>query len=62
MKLKNNSARPHWIGNVMIAPGAIETVDDEWKGAYNAKDLELVEESKVEEVGEVKRGRKPKGE
>lgn len=53
MKLKNNSARPHWLGNVMIAPLSIEEVGEEWRNAYNKKDLE-----EVIEAG--KPGRKPK--
>lgn len=64
MKLKNNSARPHWLGNVLIAPGATEEVDPVWKGAYNDKDLEVVRDDEVvveaEEVVDVKRGRKAK--
>ncbi len=61
MKLKNNSARPHWIGDVLIAPGSIGEVVDEWKGAYNKADLtEVVEEA--QEKTEEKRGRKPKAE
>lgn len=50
MKLKNNSARPHWLGNVMIAPLSIEEVGEEWRNAYNKKDLEEVKEKAVEKT------------
>lgn len=50
MKLKNISARPHWLGNVMIAPLAIEEVGEEWRNAYNKKDLEEVKEKDVEKT------------
>lgn len=68
MKLKNKSARPHWIGNVLIAPLATEEVGDEWRNAYNKQDLEEVIERKDEvviEAAEVEvkpRGRKAKAE
>lgn len=68
MKLYNKSARPHWVGNVLIAPLATEEVGEEWRGAYNANDLEEVKvkpepaPEQVEEVAEKapKPGRKPK--
>lgn len=50
MKLKNNSARPHWLGNVLIAPLATEEVGDEWRNAYNKQDLEEVKEKATEKV------------
>ena len=50
MKLKNISARPHWLGNVMIAPLAIEEVGEEWRNAYNKQDLEEVKEKATEKV------------
>lgn len=50
MKLKNISSRPHWLGNVMIAPLAIEEVGEEWRDAYNKKDLEEVKEKAVEKT------------
>lgn len=50
MKLKNNSARPHWLGNVLIAPLATEEVGDEWRNAYNKQDLEEVKEKAAEKV------------
>lgn len=53
MKLKNNSARGHWIGDVLIAPMETKEVGDEWRNAYNKKELE-----EVIEAG--KPGRKPK--
>lgn len=66
MKLKNKSARPHWLGNVLIAPLATEEVGEEWRSAYNKQDLEEVIERKDEvviEAAEVEvkpRGRKAK--
>lgn len=63
MKLKNNSSRPHWIGDVCIAPGATEVVGDEWRSAYNKADLSEVEDVAEVESGEVeakKRGRPAK--
>ena len=68
MKLKNNSSRPHWIGDTLIAPLATETVGDEWRNAYNKQDLEEVAERKdeviveAEEVEVKPRGRKVKAE
>ena len=51
MKLYNKSARPHWLGNVLIAPLATEEVGEEWRGAYNTNDLEeVVEKATVEAV------------
>ena len=64
MKLKNNSARGHWLGNVLIAPLETKEVGEEWRNAYNKADLEevMVEAPKEEneEADPVKRGRKPK--
>ena len=63
MKLKNNSARPHWIGDVCIAPGGEGVVGDEWRDAYNKADLSEVVESAEVESGDVeakKRGRPAK--
>lgn len=60
MKLHNKSARPHWLGDVLIAPLATEKVSDEWRGVYNMIDLEEVKES-AEVVEEAKKpGRKAK--
>lgn len=56
MKLKNNSARPHWLGDVLIAPGAVAVVDDAFRGAFNTKDLEEVSEPQEQP----KRGRPAK--
>lgn len=55
MKLKNISARGHWLGNVLIAPTETKEVGDEWRNAYNKKELEEVVES-------AKPGRKAKSE
>lgn len=44
MKVKNNSARPYFIGDVVIVPDATETVGDEWAPALVGMiDLEVVE-------------------
>lgn len=56
MKLKNNSARPHWLGDVLIAPGAVAVVDEVYRGAFNTKDLEDVSEPQEQS----KRGRPAK--
>jgi len=59
MKLKNNSARGHWLGSVLIAPLETKTVGDEWRDAYNREDLEeVVDKPTVSEP--VKRGRPAK--
>ena len=50
MKLKNNSTRLHWLGEVSIAPGEEKEVDDVWANAYNKNDLSEVKD-------EPKRGR-----
>ena len=39
MKLKNISARPHWVGDVLIAPGETKDVSDEYANAINRNDL-----------------------
>jgi len=60
MKLKNNSARGHWLGSVLIAPLETKEVGDEWRNAYNKTDLEEILD-KVAEVSEpAKRGRPAK--
>ena len=46
MKLKNISARPHWVGDVLIAPGETKDVSDEYANAINRTDL--VEDKPVE--------------
>ena len=67
MKLKNNSARGHWLGDVLIAPMETKEVGEEWRNAYNKSDLEEVKEVVEQEAEttttEVKtetRGRKAK--
>lgn len=57
MLLKNISARPHWIGDVLIAPGQTADVADIWRGAFNAAELVEVVEEKPEQP---KRGRPAK--
>ena len=49
MKLKNNSARPHWIGDVLIVPGETAEVNDMWEGAYNTAELEKLDSPQQEE-------------
>ena len=39
MKVKNISARPHWVGDVLIAPGETKDVSDEYANAINRNDL-----------------------
>ena len=56
MKLKNNSARGHWLGNVLIAPMETKEVGEEWRNAYNKVDLEEIKEAEEPK----KPGRKPK--
>ena len=46
MKLKNISARPHWVGDVLIAPGETKDVSDEYANAINKADL--VEEKQAD--------------
>ena len=46
MKLKNISARLHWVGYVMIAPGETKDVSDEYANSINRNDL--VEDKPVE--------------
>ena len=60
MKLKNNSSRPHWIGDVCIAPGGDGVVGDEWRAAYNKADLSEVADAESVDVEAKKRGRPAK--
>lgn len=68
MKLKNTSARGHWIGDVLIAPGEVKEVAEMWRGAYNQAELEEVvdapepveSEPTEEEAAPKKRGRPAK--
>lgn len=46
MKVKNVSARPHWVGDVLIAPGETKDVSDEYANAINRHDL--VEDKQAE--------------
>jgi hypothetical protein len=57
MLLKNISARPHWLGDVLIAPGQTADVADLWRGAFNAAELVEIVEEKPEQP---KRGRPAK--
>lgn len=58
MQLKNISARPHWLGDVLIVPGQTAQVADIWRGAFNSAELvEIVEDEKPEQP---KRGRPAK--
>jgi hypothetical protein len=60
MKLKNNSARGHWLGAVLIAPLETKEVGDEWRNAYNKTDLEEIVDKVVEVSEPSKRGRPAK--
>ena len=67
MKLKNISARGHWVGDVLIAPLETKDVGDEWRSAYNRAELQEVRDDEVvieptEVIDAPKRGRKPKTE
>ena len=46
MKVKNVSARPHWVGDVLIAPGEVKEIAEAYANAINKADL--VEEKPVE--------------
>ena len=46
MKLKNISARPHWVGDVLIAPGETKDIAEAYTNAINR--AELVEDKPVE--------------
>ena len=55
MLVKNISARPHWVGNVLIAPTETKEIGDEWANSINAEELIAVAEEK-----EVKKSKKTK--
>ena len=46
MKVKNISARPHWVGDVLIAPGEVKDIAEAYANAINR--VELVEDKPVE--------------
>ena len=46
MKVKNISARPHWVGDVLIAPGEVKDIAEAYANAINKADL--VEDKPVE--------------
>ena len=46
MKVKNVSARPHWVGDVLIAPGEVKEIAEAYANAINRNDL--VEDKPVE--------------
>lgn len=46
MKVKNISARPHWVGDVLIAPGEVKDIPEAYANAINRNDL--VEDKPVE--------------
>ena len=60
MKLKNISARLHWIGEESIAPGETKEVPDAYDGAFNANDLVKVENAAPENTETTRRGRNKK--
>ncbi len=39
MKVKNVSARPHWVGDVLIAPGEVKDIAEAYANAINKADL-----------------------
>ena len=53
MKVKNISARPHWVGDVLIAPGEVKDTAEAYANAINK--AELVEEKPVEEEDKPRR-------
>ena len=55
MLVKNVSSRPHWVGNVLIAPTETKEIGDEWANSINAEELIAVAEEK-----EVKKYKKTK--
>ena len=46
MKVKNVSARPHWVGDVLIAPGEEKDIPKGFETAINKADL--VEEKQAD--------------
>ena len=46
MKVKNVSARPHWVGDVLISPGEVKNIAEAYANAINRNDL--VEDKPVE--------------
>lgn len=58
MKFKNISQRPHWVGDVLIAPGATESVSEEWASYVTTDELQPVKDEADAPKG--KPGRKPK--
>ena len=46
MKVKNVSARPHWVGDVLIAPGEVKDIAEAYANAINR--AELVEDKPAE--------------
>ncbi len=52
MKVKNVSARLHWVGAVMCVPGEITEIDDMYASAIDKTELMLVDEP-VEEPTKV---------
>jgi len=50
MKVKNMSARLHWVGDVMCVPGEIAEIDDKYASAINTGELlPVVEEAPADE-------------
>lgn len=46
MKVKNVSARPHWVGDVLIAPGEVKDIAEAYANAINKADLVEVNAAK----------------
>lgn len=60
MKVKNMSARLHWVGDVMCVPGEIAEIDDKYASAINKDELvPVVEEAPADEAADAPAEDKP---
>lgn len=50
MKVKNVSARLHWVGDVMCIPGQEAEIGDEWAASIDKAELVPVESPAIEPV------------
>lgn len=48
MLVKNVSSRPHWVGDVLIAPNETKAVSDIYANAINQQELVSLESEKPE--------------
>ena len=63
MKVKNISARAHWVGSVMCVPGVEAEIDDAYANAINRDELVPVKDSASADAASAKsrtRGRTPR--